>query len=349
MLTKSDILLYNISVRNFIIVNMTGAGKPNKTDINKSDNENSTTDQWGFFRSFWPRIKQKKDQWDFFHEFWLGIEEEKSQKLKLEEEILNLKRRELLRQYTSLATMAPFAVLMAIKLEAACSDVVLLGIINNALNHTVIPFTALSLICTLYLIYNSRKIKKKEQELKNLKNKEGIGESNVPYTKDDYVNCVDAFTSTLVILGGIVSQVSGQDIIEDSILLFSNIVGFCIACAFLHSECKKIKEQPYEKSDEKTSNINAATFIFAGAFSLLVRRIMLMATEPSMSIDIIGPTLGLIGILSIIIGCILNTRSYSSKLEDVEVTNVTAMGIGVHTVGCSDRKCNNSGDQSFPI
>lgn len=63
--------------------------------------------------------------------------------------------------------------------------------------------------------------------------------SDVPYSKDDYVNCVDAFTSTLVILGGIVSQVSGQDIIEDSILLFSNIVGFCIACAFLHSEYKK--------------------------------------------------------------------------------------------------------------
>ncbi|VVC30960.1 Hypothetical protein CINCED_3A006054 [Cinara cedri] len=340
---------------------MTGAGNPNKTDANnklnvagtdESDNKNSTTDQWGFFHAFWPRIKKKKDQWDFFHEFWLGIEGEKSQKLKLEEEILNLKRRELLRQYISLATMAPFAVLMAIKLEAACSDMVLLGLINNALNHTVIPFTALSLICTLYLIYNSRKIKKKEQELRNIENKEEIGKSDVPYSKDDYVNCVDAFTSTLVILGGIISQVSGQDIIEDSILLFSNIVGFCIACAFLHSECKKLKEQTYEKSDEKTSNINAATFIFAGAFSLLVRRIMLMATEPSMSINIIGPTLGLIGILSIIIGCILNTRSYSSKLEDIKVTEGKATGAGVNTVssiGCAEKKCNNSELGNFPI
>lgn len=339
---------------------MTGAGNPNKTDANnklnvsgtnESDNKNSTTDQWGFLRAFWPRIKQKKDQGDFFHEFWLGIEGEKSKKLKLEEKILNLKRRELWRQYTSLATMAPFAVLMAIKLEAACSDVVLLGLINNALNHTLIPFTALSLICTLYLIYNSRKIKQKEQELRDLENKKGMKESDVPYSKDDYVNCVDAFTSTLVILGGIVSQVSGQDIIEDSILLFSNIVGLCIACAFLHSECKKIKEQTDEKSDEKTSNINAATFIFAGAFSLLVRRIMLMATEPSMYIDIIGPTLGLIGILSIIIGCILNTRSYSSKLEDIKVTNETAMVTGSNTIssiGCTEKKCTGELG-SFPI
>ncbi|HCE59838.1 MAG TPA: hypothetical protein DEQ74_03360 [Wolbachia sp.] len=222
---------------------------------------------------------------------------------------------------------------------------VLLGLINNALNHTLIPFTALSLICTLYLIYNSRKIKQKEQELRGLENKKGMKESGVPYSKDDYVNCVDAFTSTLVILGGIVSQVSGQDIIEDSILLFSNIVGLCIACAFLHSECKKIKD---EKSDEKTSNINAATFIFAGAFSLLVRRITLMATEPSMYIDIIGPTLGLIGILSIIIGCILNTRSYSSKLEDVKVTKETAMGTGVHTVGCYEREFNNNSELGNP-
>lgn len=309
------------------------------------------------------------DPLDFFHAFWEWTEEENLKKLKLEEEnlkklkleeenfkkakkleekILNLKRRELWKQYTSLATMAPFAVLMAIKLEAACSDVVLLGLINNALNHTLIPFTALSLICTLYLIYNSRKIKQKEQELRDLENKKGMKESDVPYSKDDYVNCVDAFTSTLVILGGIVSQVSGQDIIEDSILLFSNIVGLCIACAFLHSEYKKIKEQTDEKSDEKTSNINAATFIFAGAFSLLVRRITLMATEPSMYIDIIGPTLGLIGILSIIIGCILNTRSYSSKLEDVKVTKETAMGTGVHTVGCYEREFNNNSELGNP-
>ncbi|VVC30959.1 Hypothetical protein CINCED_3A000739 [Cinara cedri] len=320
---------------------MTGIGNPNITDANnklnvagtnESDNKNSITDQWAFF-----------------HEFLLEIEEEKSKKLKLEKEILNLKRRELLRQYTSLARMAPLAVLMAIKLEATCSDMVLLGIINNALNHTVIPFTALSLVCTLYLIYNSKKIKKKEQELRNLKNKEEIGKSDVHYSKDDYVNCLDAFTSMLVILGGIVSQVSGQDIIEDSILLFSNIVAFCIACAFLYSECKKLKEHTYEKSNEKTSNINAATFIFAGAFSLLIRRIMLMATEPSMSIYIVGPTLGLFGILSIITGCILNTRSYSSKLEDIEVTEGTAMGIGIHAANYSDRKFNNNTDRSFPI
>lgn len=77
-----------------------------------------------------------------------------------------------------------------------------------------------------------------------------------------------------------------------------------------------------------------------------------MATEPSMSTDIIGPTLGLIGILSIMIGCILNTRSYISKLEDVEVKDRTAMRIGSNTIssmGCTERKCNNSELGNFPI
>lgn len=60
------------------------------------------------------------------------------------------------------------------------------------------------------------------------------------------MNNVDLCTTTSIILGNIVSQVSEQYIVEDSTLLFSNICYFCIAYVFYRSTYKKSKEQTGE-------------------------------------------------------------------------------------------------------
>ncbi|WP_245970073.1 hypothetical protein [Wolbachia endosymbiont of Bemisia tabaci] len=84
--------------------------------------------------------------------------------------------------------MVPFALLMAIELEKTCSDQVLLGLISSSLGHTILPFTVLSLICTLYLIYNNRKIAQKERELENIESGKTVEKEkrDLPCTVDDY-------------------------------------------------------------------------------------------------------------------------------------------------------------------
>lgn len=121
---------------------------------------------------------------DFFRDFWPTVDEEvrkereAEKSKKLEQELLTLKKRELYRQCVSLVTMVPFALFMAIELEKTCSDQVLLGVISGALSHTILPFMVLSLICTLYLIYNNRKIAQKERELENIENGEEVKEKS---------------------------------------------------------------------------------------------------------------------------------------------------------------------------
>lgn len=280
--------------------------------INSSDNNN-------------PAVNKS----DSFRKFWLNIEKENLKKLELEKKVLKLKKRELLRQHILLVTIAPFAVLTALDLEAEYSYIELLDLIYRVVEYTVIPFTALSLTCTSYSIYNNRKIKKEEQKLRDLESAEVTGKNSIFHNQDDYMNYTDICITTSTILGNIVSQVSEQYIVEDSILLLSNIVGFCMSCAFYRSECKKSKKKIGEESGKKTSNINSAKFILIGTAAFLVQTIMFMTTEPSVDTDVIGYTIGLAGISSIMTGYVLNTRFYSSELQDIKVTEEAEIGSNI--------------------
>ncbi|MGL9717663.1 MAG: hypothetical protein ACR5K9_03055 [Wolbachia sp.] len=294
----------------------------------------------------------------FFRDFWLGVNEaaEKErleQKLlalkdaekrkKLEQELLTLKKRELYRQYVSLATMAPFALLMAIELGKTCSDQVLLGVISCALSHTMLPFAALSLICTLYLIYNNRKIAEKERELEDIENGKMVGaekeKKDIPYTIDDYVNYADAALVTLVIVANIISEALEQEIIEDVAFSISSLFYFVVSANFFYREYKKSEEheagKEQESSNEKpkkeTNNMSAATVMFAGSSVLLIRRIMLISEIALASFlhPAVGPALGLVGIALLMAGSGLITHSYKRELENVKVSGKSRTGAGV--------------------
>ncbi|MGL9759404.1 MAG: hypothetical protein ACR5LA_11940 [Wolbachia sp.] len=233
--------------------------------------------------------------------------------------------------------MVPFALLMAIELEKTCSDQVLLGLISSALSHTILPFTTLYLICTLYLIYNNRKIAEKERELENIENGEKE-KRDIPYTVDDYCNYADAALVTLVIVASIVSEALGQGIIEDVAFSMSSLFYFVASATFCYREYKKNKnfevekEQGFdEKFEKKTSNMSAAQLMLAGSSLLLIRRIMLIS---GVALSAVGPALGLVGIALLMVGSGLITHSYSGKLENVEVSGKgVAIGGGASNIG----------------
>ncbi|WP_374698349.1 hypothetical protein [Wolbachia endosymbiont (group B) of Limnophora tigrina] len=268
-----------------------------------------------------PEVEQNPGMEDFL----LGIKEAAEKKKKLEQELLTLKKRELYRQCVSLVTMVPFALFMAIELEKICSDQVLLGVISGALSHTILPSMVLSLICTLYLIYNNRKIVQKERELENIENGEEVKEKehNVP----DIGQCliyIEAITTALVIVGMIMGETSSLEAAEDAILFLANAIAFLATLASYIGEHEKNKKKETEKSNldekssKKTSNMSVAGLALAGSSIFLIRRIMLMALASSLN-PAVGPTLGLIGIALFMVVQILTIRSYSKTLKDPKV------------------------------
>lgn len=241
-----------------------------------------------------------------------------------------------------MVTIVPFALLMAIELEKTCSDQVVLGLISSVLGHTILPFTVLSLICTLYLIYNNRKIAQKERELENIESGKTLEKEkrDIPCTVDDYFNYADAALVTLVIVSSIVSEALGQGIIEDVAFSMSSLFYFIASTTFCYREYKKStkheleKEQGFdEKSKKKTSNMSAAKLMLAGSSLLLIRRIMLISGVALVS-SAVGPALRLVGIALLMVGSGLITHSYSRKLENVEVRGKgVAIGGGASNIG----------------
>ncbi|WP_265022914.1 hypothetical protein [Wolbachia endosymbiont (group B) of Ischnura elegans] len=303
----------------------------------RSSSEKDTTIE-DFFRDFWSTVDEEEKKRKKLEQELLILEEGKK-KQKLEQELLTLKKRELNRKCVSLATMVPFALLMAIELEKTCSGQVLLGLISSALSHTILPFTTLYLICTLYLIYNNRKIAEKERELGNIEDGEKE-KRDIPYTVDDYFNYADAALVTLVIVASIVSEALAQGIIEDVAFSISSLFYFVASATFCYREYKKNKnsevekEQGFdEKSEKKTSNMSAAKLMLAGSSLLLIRRIILISGV-ALASSAVGPALGLVGIALLMVGSGLITHSYSRKLENVEVSGKgVAIGGGASNIG----------------
>jgi len=298
-------------------------------------------------KSFSKRSQNKKGAKieDFFWDFWPTVDEEvrkerEAEKSKnLEQELLTLKKRELHRKCVSLVTMVTFALLMAIELEKTCSDQVLLGVISSALGSTILPFTILSLICTLYLIYNNRKIAEKERELENIEDGEKE-KRDLPCTVDDYFNYADAALVTLVIVASIVGEALEQGIIGDVAFSMSSLFYFVASATFCYREYKKStkheleKEQGFdEKSEKKISNMSVAKLMLAGSSLLLIRKIMLIS-EVALASSAVGPVLGLVGIALLMVGSGLSIHSYIRKLENIEVSGKgVAIGGGASNIG----------------
>ncbi|APR98416.1 hypothetical protein [Wolbachia endosymbiont of Folsomia candida] len=292
--------------------------------------------------SFKDWFSSKSEMEDFFRDFWPAVDKE-VKKEELEEELLTLKKRELYRQYASLATMVPFAAFMAVELTSMYSEWVLLSTIGCALSYAILPFMALSIMCILYLIYNNRKIAQKEQELRDLENGKIAEEAgkDVPYNIGDYMNCADAVLTILVIVASIVSETLEESMIGDAAFLTSNLFNFITSAAFCYSEYQKSKEYEAEKgegegkhidSDEKsektTNNMPAAQLMLAGSSIMLIKRIMLMALASSLN-PAFGLALGFIGTALLIVGHALIIHSYSKELTDVKVSGKgTSLGLG---------------------
>ncbi|WP_353282207.1 hypothetical protein [Wolbachia endosymbiont (group A) of Aleiodes leptofemur] len=261
---------------------------------------------------------------EFFLDFWPTVDKEVKRE-RLEQELLALKKRELYRKCASLATMVPFTLLMAIELEKTYSDQVLLGVISGALSHTILPFTVLSLICTLYLIYNNRKIAQKERELEIIENGKEVKEKE--HNISDIGQCliyIEAITTALVIVGMIMGETSSLEAAEDAILFLANAIAFLATLVSYIDKHEKNKKKETEKSDldekssKKTSNISVAGLALAGSSVFLIRRIMLIALASSLN-PAVGPTLGLIGIAIFMAVQVLTIHSYSKTLKDPKV------------------------------
>ncbi|WP_264338484.1 hypothetical protein [Wolbachia endosymbiont (group A) of Cheilosia soror] len=261
---------------------------------------------------------------EFFWDFWPTVDKEVKRE-RLEQELLALKKRELYRKCASLATMVPFTLLMAIELEKTCSDQVLLGVISSALGHTILPFMVLSLICTLYLIYNNRKIAQKERELENIENGKEVKEKE--HNISDIGQCliyIEAITTALVIVGMIMGETSSLEAAEDAILFLANAIAFLATIVSYIDKHEKNKKKETEKSDldekssKKTSNMSVAGLALAGSSIFLIRRIMLMALASFLN-PAVGPTLGLIGIAIFMAVQVLTIHSYSKTLKDPKV------------------------------
>lgn len=308
-----------------------------ESSFKRSSSEKDTKIE-DFFRDFWSTVDEEEKKRKKLEQELLILGEGKK-KQKLEQELLTLKKRELNRKCVSLATMVPFALLMAIELEKTCSDQVLLGLISGALGHIILPFTVLSLICTLYLIYNNRKIAEKERELENIEDGEKE-KRDIPYTVDDYCNYADAALVTLVIVASIVSEALAQGIIEDVAFSISSIFYFVASATFCYCEYKKNKNSEVEKEqgfdekfEKKTSNVSTAKLMLAGSSLLLIRRIMLIS-EVALASSAVGPALGLVGIALLMVGSGLIIHSYIRKLENVEVSGKgVPTGAGIGNIG----------------
>ncbi len=184
---------------------------------------------------------------EFFWDFWPTVDKEVKRE-RLEQELLALKKRELYRKCASLATMVPFTLLMAIELEKTYSDQVLLGVISGALSNTILPFTVLSLICTLYLIYNNRKIAQKERELEIIENGEEVKEKE--HNISDIGQCliyIEAITTALVIVGMIMGETSSLEAAEDAILILANAIAFLATLVSYIDKHEKNKKKETEK------------------------------------------------------------------------------------------------------
>ncbi|MBA8755887.1 hypothetical protein HCR15_01850 [Wolbachia pipientis] len=278
-------------------------------------------------KRFQERIRKKRDfepLEEFFLDFWPTVDKEVKRE-RLEQERLTLKKRELYRQCASLVTMVPFALFMAIELEKICSDQILLGVISGALSHTMLPFMVLSLICTLYLIYNNRKIAQKERELKNIENGEEVKEKE--HNISDIGQCliyIEAITTALVIVGMIMGETSSLEAAENAILFLANAIAFLatlVSYIDKHEKNKKKETEKFdldEKSSKKTSNMSVAGLALAGSSVFLIRRIMLIALASSLN-PAVGPTLGLIGVALFMVVQVLTIHSYSKTLKDPKV------------------------------
>ncbi|QIT36493.1 hypothetical protein [Wolbachia endosymbiont of Brugia pahangi] len=299
-----------------------------------------------FFRDFCPTVdgEVKKER---FEQELLALKEEteKRKKLepstlkgekaekkkKLEQELLTLKKRELYRQYVSLATMIPFALLMAIELKKICSDQILLVVISVGLGHTLLPFSVLSLICMLYLIYNNRKIIQKERELENIKNGREIEKKkyNCPYI-DQCLAYIKVISTVLVIVGQIMDEVSPLKVAEEALFFTASILSFAIAFYNYKKENKENKERETEKLShaeelsKNNSNIPMAGLMLAGSSVMLIRRVMLITLASSLS-----PALGLAAIALLIVGSGLITHSYKRELKNVKVSGKSITGASV--------------------
>ncbi|WP_233641073.1 hypothetical protein [Wolbachia endosymbiont of Drosophila innubila] len=214
---------------------------------------------------------------------------------------------------------------MAIELEKTYSDQVLLGVISGALSHTILPFTVLSLICTLYLIYNNRKIAQKERELDIIENGEEVKEKE--HNISDIGQCliyIEAITTALVIVGMIMGETSSLEAAEDAILFLANAIAFLATLVSYIDKHEKNKKKETEKSDldekssKKTSNISVAGLALAGSSVFSIRRIMLIALASSLN-PAVGPTLGLVGIAIFMAVQVLTIHSYSKTLKDPKV------------------------------
>jgi hypothetical protein len=268
------------------------------------------------------RLKGKKDSEmeDFFQDFWPTVDPD-VKKEKLEQELLTLKKRELYRRYVLLATMIPFALLMAIELGKTCSDQVLLGLISSALGHTTLPFTALSLICTLYLIYNNRKIAQKEQELKDLENREEVERKGYDLPSENLAY-IEAITTALFIVGMAIGEASSPEAIEEAFFFIASVLSFAIA---FHNYKKENKERETEKTShdeelsKKTNNMSAASLMLAGSSIMLIRKIMLIALASFLH-PAVGPALGLVGITLLMVGSGLIAHSHKKELKNPKVS-----------------------------
>ncbi|WP_353274582.1 hypothetical protein [Wolbachia endosymbiont (group B) of Hofmannophila pseudospretella] len=211
-----------------------------ESSFKRSSSEKDTKIE-DFFRDFWSTVDEEEKKRKKLEQELLILEEGKK-KQKLEQELLTLKKRELHRKCVSLVTMFPFALLMAIELEKTCSDQVVLGLISSALGHTILPFTVLSLICTLYLIYNNRKIAQKERELENIESGKTVEKEkrDLPCTVDDYFNYADAALVTLVIVASIVGEALEQGIIGDVAFSMSSLFYFVASATFCYREYKSL-------------------------------------------------------------------------------------------------------------
>ncbi|MGL9725774.1 MAG: hypothetical protein ACR5KV_03695 [Wolbachia sp.] len=119
------------------------------------------------------------------------------------------------------------------------------------------PFTTLYLICTLYLIYNNRKIVHKERELENIESGEMREKEkrDVPYTIDDYFNYADATLITLIIVASIINEALEQGIIGDVAFSISSLFYFVASATFCYHEYKKSKKHEAKKSKTLMRNL----------------------------------------------------------------------------------------------
>ncbi|WP_175939357.1 hypothetical protein [Wolbachia endosymbiont of Litomosoides brasiliensis] len=306
-----------------------------------------------FFRDFWPtptvdeEVKKERLEQELLV---LKEEAEKRKKLelstlkgeeaekekKLEQELLTLKKRELYRQYVSLVTMIPFTLLMAIELEKICSDQVLFSVISVGLCNTLLPFSVLFLICTLYLIYNNRKMTQKERELENIKNGREVEKKK--YKRLDtgqYLAYIETISAVLVIVSQIMDKVLPFEEAEGTLFFIASILSFAVAS---HNYKKENKERETEKLShgEKLSRNNSdipiAGLMLAGSSVMLIRRTMLITLASSLS-PIVGPALGLAAIALLVVGSGLIAHSYKRELKNVmKVSEKDMTGAGVINV-----------------